>query len=305
MTERNEMVIRSIILMISLVILVNACMPVKQISSIKTDEPQEIAQSVQIMASPEAYYNYLQGFMEEQDGNLKEALKKYEAALSFDENSLFMLSRVATLQAKTGQIESAIESMKKLITVAPRPNPAIFLLAEMYFNAGDYENSVKTFNQLIENEPGSIKVYLNRGIALANLKRLDEAEESISKGISLDPDNPTGYVYLGDIYLEQGKMGKARKYYKKAIARKKNYEQPYLKTAAVYIKEKDYDNAERVYKEILEDVNPYSRDAVGHLMQLYGQDKKFDKAIAVVEKSLEHNPRDFDLLYQISYPAHT
>src|SRR4030067_794264 len=298
MTERNEMVIRSIILSISLVILVNACMPVKQISSIRADEPQEITQGAQVMAPPEAYYNYLQGFMDEQDGNLKEALKKYETALSFDESSLFILTRVATLQAKLGQIESAIESMKKLIAVAPRPNPALFLLAEMYFNAGDYENSVVTFNQLIEKEPGSIKVYLNRGIALANLKRLDEAEESIWKGISLAPDNPTGYVYLGDIYFEQVKMGKAKKYYKKAIAKKKNYEQPYLKLASVFIKEKDYSKAEKIYKEILSDVNPYSRDATVQLMQLYAQEKDFESAINVLERALEHNPRDYDLLFK-------
>jgi len=78
-------------------------MPVKQISSVRTDETLEIAQDVQIVNSPEAYYNYLQGYMDEQDGNLKEALKKYETALSFDEKSLFILSRVATLQAKLGQ----------------------------------------------------------------------------------------------------------------------------------------------------------------------------------------------------------
>src|SRR4030067_1385918 len=136
---------------------------------------------------------------------------------------------------------------------------------------------------------------------LANLKRLVKAEESIRHGIELDPDNPTGYVYLGDIYSEQGKTEKARKYYKKAIARKKNYEQPYLKMASGYLKEKDYNNAERVYKQILENVNPYSRDAAVQLMQLYAQDKKFDKAITVLEKALEHNPRDFDLLFKLSY----
>ena len=214
------MALRSIILIISSVIFVNACMPVKQISPVRTDETLEITQDVQIVSSPEAYYNYLQGYMEEQDGNLKEDLKKYETALSFDEKSLFILSRVATLQSKLGQVESAIESMRKLIAVAPRPNPVIFLLAEMYFNAGDYEKSVETFNQLIGKEPGSVKVYFNRGIALANLKKLDEAEESIRQGIKLDPDNPAGYVYLGDIYPEHGKTGKARKYYKKTKARK-------------------------------------------------------------------------------------
>ncbi len=94
------MVIRSIVLITALAILFSACTPVRNVSLVRTEEIKEVEPDVQVISSPEAYSNYLEGFMEEQDGNLNEALKKYETALSFDENSLFLLTRVATLHAK-------------------------------------------------------------------------------------------------------------------------------------------------------------------------------------------------------------
>ena len=92
MKERNDMVLRISLLIITLALLVSACTPVRNISVIRSEETLEIEQDTQTISSPEAYHNFLAAFMDEQSGNLRDALLKYEVALSFDENSLFLLS---------------------------------------------------------------------------------------------------------------------------------------------------------------------------------------------------------------------
>ena len=291
--------------LILLILLINACAPIKQDTVIRPEEPPAITETAAI-PGPEAYYNFLDGFMHEQGGDFKDALVKYEQALSYDENSLFLLSRVASLQAKLGYIDKAIDTMKRLISVAPRPNPCIFLLGEMYFTVGDFERSAETFSQLIEKEPKNVKAYFNRGIALANLKRYDEAIKSIKEGIEIDPHNPAGYLSLGDIYSGKEDFKKAIKNYKKAISisqkdiSKTNIEQAYLKMGTVYMKKEDYEKAEDIYQYILANINPFSREALFQLVQIYAQRKEFPMAIEVLEKALGHNPRDMDILFKLS-----
>ena len=187
---------------------ISACAPLRQetVEGIAdypatTTIEDEVSGTKKQTYSSEAYSNFLEGYIYEQGGELDKALPKYEEALHHDQDSLFLLSRVATLQGKLGHINDAIETMNRLIVLAPRPSFALMLLAEMYFNIGDYEKSVESYDKLLEKEPKHIRAYFYKGMALSHLKEYDKAVQSIKKGIALNPEIHIGYFYLGDVYF--------------------------------------------------------------------------------------------------------
>ena len=80
MKERNDMVLRISLLIITLALLVSACTRLEYFCNpVRRD--MEIEQDTQTISSPEAYHNFLAAFMDEQSGNLRDALLKYEVAL--------------------------------------------------------------------------------------------------------------------------------------------------------------------------------------------------------------------------------
>ncbi len=67
----------------------------------------------------------------------------------------------------------------------------------------DLEGSIELFSQVIELDPGFVDAYVNRGAALGELGRYEEAIPDFNKAIQLDPDcyevrdSPAGPKPLG------------------------------------------------------------------------------------------------------------
>jgi tetratricopeptide (TPR) repeat protein len=95
---------------------------------------------------------------------LKEALKKIEAA--FEEN--------------TKKLQKQAENM---VAFCHRLNEADF-----YYQRGDFEKALSGYESALKLNPSSPSVWDSRGMALANLGRLQEALEAHIKATELDPE---------------------------------------------------------------------------------------------------------------------
>ena len=101
-----------------------------------------------------------------------------------------------------------------------------------------------------------------------SLKRYDEAEEIINKGISINPSSPLGYYYLGRIAFDRKKMGKAVGYYKKALKVDPAFKPAYIGIGIVYEAQEKYKDAIKEYRRLLDEVDMHDREARGRLVQL-------------------------------------
>jgi protein O-GlcNAc transferase len=63
----------------------------------------------------------------------------------------------------------------------------------------------------------------NLGATLQELNRLDEAEESLKKALTLRPEYAEAHYNLGITLKEQGRLIEAEASYKQAIKLKPNY----------------------------------------------------------------------------------
>ena len=100
---------------------------------------------------------------------------------------------------------------------------AFFVFASLLYltsrQIGIWENDLVLWSYVIEKEPNRVPIaYNNRGLALKESGRFDEAIEDFEKTIALDPSRNKAYNNLGVLYLKAGLFEKSIAYLDKSVA---------------------------------------------------------------------------------------
>ena len=89
-----------------------------------------------------------------------------------------------------------------------------------------FEGALKAFDKVVELMPEYYGVQCQRGIALANMQRYEEAEQCYLKALVEDEEDFSAAYYLGCTYHELGDEERSKKYF--ALAEKLNEDTPEL-----------------------------------------------------------------------------
>lgn len=112
-------------------------------------------------------------------------------------------------QIKAGQLDKAIEGLKKMI--AERPDYPLFYmtLGDAYKEKGNFAKAKEAYDGAIEKMGVENKevgvLYFLRGVCHEKLLQMDKALTDMEKAVSLDKDNPVYLNYLGYMMLENKK----------------------------------------------------------------------------------------------------
>jgi len=91
-----------------------------------------------------------------------------------------------------------------------------------FFIAGKYEEAVDSFSQCIKIDPGNEVYWSNRAASYINLKRYGDAERDARKVVALKPSWVKGWARLGAALLAQEDGSDAREALEKAVALEPN-----------------------------------------------------------------------------------
>ena len=86
-----------------------------------------------------------------------------------------------------------------------------------FFEAGDYEKAVKSFDKAIKHNDEVMWSWFDKGKVLVQLGNYSEAENCFKEAKKIDENNTWVYSQLGRIYYYQGEEAKSKKYYQKAL----------------------------------------------------------------------------------------
>ena len=106
------------------------------------------------------------------------------------------------------------------------------------YNQGQFLETVKKANLILENNPGAFMVWDVLGAANKELNRIDESANSFKKVTELNPTYANGFNNLGIVLHELGKLEDAIKAYNKAITIKPNFADAYYNMGNA-LKDKD------------------------------------------------------------------
>ena len=96
------------------------------------------------------------------------------------------------------------------------------VLAAALKQSGRVDESIVASQKSVQLDPQDAEAHYNLGIVMQELERLDEAEESYKKALTLKPDHKA-YNNLGIVMQELGKLDEAEESYKKAITLKPDF----------------------------------------------------------------------------------
>ncbi|MGE3063613.1 MAG: tetratricopeptide repeat protein [bacterium] len=120
-------------------------------------------------------------------GIFASALKYFEKARDFDENSPEVLNNIGHTLIKLKEYQKAEETLKKAVDLFPDFSEAYNNLGLMYMENSNYELAAEKFRKAIDVYSDFSDAYFNLGNALFSLKKTDEAVKKWEKAVELNP----------------------------------------------------------------------------------------------------------------------
>lgn len=147
-------------------------------------------------------------------GDWENAKRNLDLAAQIDENNPEVLEAFALVFQSTGEFELAQANFERALRLGAgsraRNNFAAFL-----FSQGRYEQAVIEFKKVTADTlySGRPSAFVNLGLGLLQVGKIDEARNAFSRSLLMDGRNPTALLELTQISLTEGDVTAASGYY--------------------------------------------------------------------------------------------
>lgn len=158
---------------------------------------------------------------------------------------------------------------QKLIKTSWGNNDAwtCYRIGEAFSNMADYKTALAYFIQATQLSPYNLEFLNKKANMFMNLNQTNEAIHVYQYILNEDEKYFPAMSNLGFAYLSSGKPDMAETLYNKALSLNPDYEPALLNKAGLFIYKKQYDNARKVLKELIQK-NPNNLKATEVMQQL-------------------------------------
>lgn len=239
-----------------------------------------------------------------------------------------VLHEIACACLNNGDLPKALEMLQSAHKKNDKNEKNVLLLAKLYYENGDFENSKKLFSEL-EKISQSAEVYNYLGLFKLNERLYEKAIAFFSKAQKKEEQNAQYTYNLASAYFLKGWFDEALKYFTRSIAlepdnvnyhyslayvfyQKKQYDKAlmelnFIKTlddrhemsmvlnALIIAKQGDLLNARNQLEEIIKS-NPDDDFAISALSKIYKEFSQIDLAKQMIQRALELKPDSTDYL---------
>jgi Tfp pilus assembly protein PilF len=127
-------------------------------------------------------------------------------------------------------------------------------MARSQYKSGEYDDSLKLFQKVIDQDPNNAIVHNDMGLVLLKKELYASAEGHFAKALELDDACAECYNNLGYLKTTLDQPIEAEKYLQKAIVLKPDYADPYFNLAVMYEKNGDVGKAVEYYRDYLQKI---------------------------------------------------
>ena len=166
-------------------------------------------------------------------------------------------------------------------------------LGRLYFSGGQYEDSVREFEQALAANARSAEAHIGLGKTLLELKRTAEAEASLQRAIELDPSYWAGFKEMGNFLFANGRFSEAAEYYGNFATRTEDNATAFNNLGAAYYMAGDFSEAAKAWDQSL-DLRP-TRSAYSNTGTMYFYLGDYATAVDRFARAASYAPRDHRL----------
>lgn len=143
------------------------------------------------------------GLFYEKEG-YDEAIRDLQKALSYDSTNVEYLHALADSYLDYYQSRQALEIMEKAAALYPQRIPTLLKLSEFQLILKRYDESMRTVDQILRNDPQNADAYLMFGLNFKEKQDTVRAINSFQKAVELNPDLIDAWINLGQLHAGLG-----------------------------------------------------------------------------------------------------
>lgn len=156
-------------------------------------------------------------------GQKKEALEQYQAALQIDAGHLQSLVHMGNTLLEIGRYEEALSAYNRALKISPMLLDALCNRGNALRALGRHREALQTYDQALTVDPRAFEAHCNRGNVLRDLQRYAEALQSYELALGIVPDNLSVLSLRGRTLVDLGRPAEGLTSFNEAVAIKPDF----------------------------------------------------------------------------------
>jgi tetratricopeptide (TPR) repeat protein len=255
-----------------------------------------------IRLDPDNLQNYLdRGSVHAELGQHDQAIEDYRESLRRDPHHYWALIWKGTSHLARQEYDQAEQDFDRAMQLRPNEAPPYWGRGRVFSARGEHDQAVAEYNRSLElDSRPAATTYLDRGIALARLGRLEEALNDLNEAIGQDPQREEAFVARGQVFLDLGDLGSAFNDFSDAIRFDPRMADGYFGRAQVHLDEEDYAKAIADFSQAitLEPNEPIFWEDRG---LAHKRAKQYGLAVADYQQALRLNPKSMAASFRLAW----
>jgi tetratricopeptide (TPR) repeat protein len=233
------------------------------------------------------------------------AMLSISEALRLDPDQEQVHMALADMYKATGQVDSAIEELRRAVALKPKDDQPHLALATILAEQGRFDDSIREARHAIDLRPSYGQNHAALGYAYYRKGDYASAISAYRRATELQPDNPRVFQMLGTAHQANGDADQALENYRRAIAIRPD-SRSYANIGSLQSMQGRFTEAARAFEEAvkLEPGSPAAQRSLGDAYQRSGEPAKarqaYLQAVKLSESMLRVNPRDGQTMAQLA-----
>lgn len=201
---------------------------------------------------------------------------------------------------RDGRFKQAITLYRKAADRGADPIAVSFNIANSYYQMEKYPEAAASYRKAVDYSSGKFAPALfNMASVYFRLKQYPECIAAYHRALKLEPDNLSGWLYLGEAYSKTGDKVGALRAVEKAYTLDKSDVSIVYQLSEANIAMDDFDRAIAVIREGYSN-NPEEVDFLVYLGDVYRLEKKYEESAGAYREALAIRPDETATMYKLA-----
>ena len=229
------------------------------------------------------------GIIATRKDNLKDALERFQRALSLDSKFAPAYDALANAYLRFDQVKKAGDAFKAAADCAPTTSPLQTEYGLFEIQVGEMAGAETFFNNLTQKEPGYMPAWLGLAEVKLDERKLDESTAALKTVLDRDPENLDGRLLTARLDMARTNTATAIDELERLVKTYRQTSRIHYQLALAYIEAGQTEKAINQLHETV-DLEPNFPQAVFLLAQLDVQRGDVESALGLLKPLVEHQP---------------
>lgn len=217
----------------------------------------------------------------QQQGNFKEARRKYESIIARDPRSFNALQLCGVVAIQQEAYRDAVKLIRRALALRGNDAPTLTNLGIAYQKLGQAAEALECFDKAIAAKPDFASAHHNRANLLREAKRPKEARESYDRALALQPENPLIHANYASLLYDVHEYQTALQALDTALTLRPDYHTAYFRKGEILLELDKAENALTAFENALalHPNDPQAQRLLGQALGALDRRKEADTAL--------------------------